>query len=335
MSSTENNPEIPPTESAEPATSAAQDVLPEASPGFRTGFIGIVGRPNVGKSTLMNRILGQKVAIATPKAQTTRDRIKGIRTFADWQAIFVDTPGIHEARTKLNRYMVDLAIATVGEVDLVYLLVDLAKALEKPEKVLEETTRIVSYLKEAGCPAFLLLNKIDRVADKTLLLPVIEQYSGLHDFKEVVPVSAKRGQNVERLLATTRAFMPEAAPLFGEDALTDRPMRFIAKEIIREQLLYQLAQELPYSAAVNIVDWNEKETGLVVIHANIHVARRSHKPIVVGRGGAQIRAIGEKSRQRIEYLVERKVYLDLRVKVDEDWLDNDRSLKELGYNELE
>jgi len=305
------------------------------SAGFRTGFIGIVGRPNVGKSTLMNRILGQKVAIATPKAQTTRDRIKGIRTYEDWQAIFVDTPGIHEARTKLNRYMVDLAIGTVAEVDLVYFIVDVTKALEKPDITLEESTRIASYLAEAGTPSFLLLNKIDRVPEKDRLFPIIEQYSKLHEFKEVFPVSAKKGSNLERMLATSRPLLPEAQPLFGDDALTDRPMRFIAKEIIREQLLYQLDQELPYSAAVNILDWNEKSDGLIVIHANIHVARRSHKPIVVGRGGAQIRAIGEKSRERIEHLVERKIYLDLRVKVDEDWLDNDKSLRELGYNEME
>ena len=327
-------PEQPPVDASDAPITPA-----EATPGeartFRTGFVGIIGRPNVGKSTLMNRILGQKVAIATPKAQTTRDRIKGIRTFKDWQAIFVDTPGIHEPRTKLNRYMVDLAVATVAEVDLAYLLIDVAKVVERPEKTLEETTRIIGYLKEAGTPSFLLLNKIDRFEDKSQLLPIIESYSQLHSFVEVVPVSAKRGKNLDRLLEATRPFLPESPALFSEDDLTDRPMRFIAKEIIREQLLYQLAQELPYTAAVNILDWKEKEDGVIVIHANIHVARRSHKPIVVGRGGAQIKAIGEKSRERIEHLVERRVYLDLRVKVDEDWLDNDRSLKELGYDELE
>jgi GTP-binding protein Era len=315
--------------------SATPETAPTpVNPDFRTGLIGIVGRPNVGKSTLMNRLLGQKLAIATPKAQTTRDRIKGIRTYPDWQGIFVDTPGIHEARTKLNKYMVDLAIGTIAEVDLVYLLVDAAKILEKPEATLEETTRICGYLKEAKRPTFLLLNKVDRVKDKDALLPIIGQYAALHTFEEVVPVSGKSGKNLDRLLAATRAGLPVAGPLFAEDDLTDRPMRFIAKEIIREQLLYQLDQELPYTAAVNIIDWTEKSDGLVVIHANIHVARRSHKPIVVGRGAARVREIGEKSRERLERLVERKVYLDLRVKVDEDWLDNDKSLKALGYDEI-
>jgi GTP-binding protein Era len=316
-----------------PDASAAPEA--PANPDFRTGLIGIVGRPNVGKSTLMNRLLGQKLAIATPKAQTTRDRIKGIRTYADWQGIFVDTPGIHEPRTKLNKYMVDLAIGTIAEVDLVYLLVDAAKILEKPEATLEETTRICGHLKEAKRPTFLLLNKVDRVKDKDALLPIIGQYAALHTFEEVVPISGKSGKNLDRLLTATRERLPVAGPLFAEDDLTDRPMRFIAKEIIREQLLYQLDQELPYTAAVNIIDWAEKSDGLVVIHANIHVARRSHKPIVVGRGAARVREIGEKSRERLERLVERKVYLDLRVKVDEDWLDNDKSLKALGYDEIE
>jgi GTP-binding protein Era len=319
--------------STEPVETHPEAQETPTNPDFRTGLIGIIGRPNVGKSTLMNRILGQKLAIATPKAQTTRDRIKGIRTFADWQGIFVDTPGVHEARTKLNKYMVDLAVGTMQEVDLVYLLVDAAKILERPDQTLEETKHLCALLAEAKRPAFLLLNKVDRVKDKDALLPLIAQYAALHPFTEVVPVSGKSGKNLDRLLAATRAQLPVSAPLFAEDDLTDRPMRFIAKEIIREQMLYQLDQELPYTAAVDIVDWAEKSDGLVVIHANIHVARRSHKPIVVGRGAARVREIGEKSRERLERLVERKVYLDLRVKVDEDWLDNERSLKALGYHE--
>lgn len=315
-----------------------------ASP-HRFGIVGILGRPNVGKSTLLNKVLGQKLAIATPKPQTTRDRIKGIRTFEDWQVVWVDTPGIHEAQTKLNRYMVELAIGTVSDVDLCYVLVDAPKALEsaaraaaptegepaRPDKVLDETKAILEHVRAAGKKAFLVLNKVDKIADKGRLLQVIERYAPLYDFAEVVPVSARSGANIDRLLAATRAHLPEGDALFAADELTDRPMRFIAKEIIREQLFLHLGQELPYSTAVDVLSWEEKGDGLVVVHANVHVARKSHKPIVVGKGGAQIKAVGEKSRQVMERLLERKVYLDLRVKVDEGWIDRDDKLKALGY----
>ena len=317
-----------------------------ASP-HRFGIVGILGRPNVGKSTLLNGVLGQKLAIATPKPQTTRDRIKGIRTFEDWQVVWVDTPGLHEAETKLNRYMVELAIGTVSEVDLCYVLVDAPKALEsaarsapqspeaeppRADKVLEETKAILAHVAAARKKAFLVLNKIDKLADKTRLLAVIERYAPLYDFTEVVPVSAQKGTNIDRLLAATREQLPEGQPLFAADELTDRPMRFIAKEIIREQLFLHLGQELPSSVAVDVLSWEEKGDGLVVVHANVHVARKSHKPIVVGRGGQQIKAIGEKSRMIMERLLERKVYLDLRVKVDEGWTDRDDKLKALGYD---
>lgn len=300
----------------------------------RFGIVGILGRPNVGKSTLLNRVLGQKLAIATPKPQTTRDRIKGIRTFPDWQVVWVDTPGIHEAQTKLNRYMVELAVATVSEVDLCYLLIDAPKALERLDKVMDDTKRIVSHLEAARKKAFLVPNKVDKVADKGALLGLIEKFAALYPFAEVVPVSAKSGVNVESLLKVTREHLPEGQPMFDADELTDRPMRYIAKEIIREQLFLTLAQELPYSIAVDVMSWEEKGDGLVVIHANVHVARKSHKPIVVGRGASQIKAIGEKSREKIERLIERKVYLDLRVKVDEDWTERPDKLKALGYDEL-
>jgi len=300
----------------------------------RFGIVGIVGRPNVGKSTLLNKVLGQKLAIATPKPQTTRDRIKGIRTFEDWQVVWVDTPGIHEAQTKLNRYMVELAVATMNEVDIAYVLIDAPKALERPEKILDETKRIVTHLESGNKKAFLIPNKVDKVPDKGMLFGLIESFSALYPFTEVVPVSAKTGVNVDRLLEVTRSHLPLGQPMFDADELTDRPMRYIAKEIVREQLFMTLGQELPYSVAVDILNWEEKGDGLVVIHANIHVARKSHKPIVVGKGGSQIKVIGEKSRERIEKLIERKVYLDLRVKVDEDWTERPDKLKALGYDEM-
>ena len=305
----------------------------ETSGAHRTGFVGIVGRPNVGKSTLMNKLVGEKVAIATPKPQTTRDRIRGIRTWDDWQAVFVDTPGIHEPRTRLNRYMVDLAIGTLAEVDLVYLLVDAPAMLERQEKHDAETKRIVAHIAEAKTPTFLIVNKIDMVKEKALLLPMIERLVALWSFVEVVPVSARRGDGLDELLALTRPRLPEGPALFEADELTDRPLRFLAAELVREQLIMQLGQELPYQVAVRVDAWEERPTGVVAIYATIVVGRKSHKPMVVGRAGAKIKAIGQASRERIERFIDRPIYLDLRVKVDEGWIDRPDALRDLGYEE--
>lgn len=301
--------------------------------GHRTGFVGIVGRPNVGKSTLLNKLVGEKVAIATPKPQTTRDRIRGIRTWDDWQAVFVDTPGIHEPRTKLNRYMVDVAVGTLSEVDLAYLLVDAPALIERQAKNDAENARIIEHVAEVKTPTFLLVNKVDRVKDKAKLLPMIERLSQLHAFAEVVPISARRGDGLDALLALTRARLPEGPRIFDADELTDRPLRFLAAELVREQLIMQLGQELPYHSAVRVDAWEERPNGVVAIYATIVVGRKSHKPIVVGRAGAKIKAIGQASRHRIERFLERSIYLDLRVKVEEGWIDRDAMLRELGYNE--
>lgn len=301
--------------------------------GHRTGFVGIVGRPNVGKSTLLNKLVGEQVAIATPKPQTTRDRIRGIRTWDDWQAVFVDTPGIHEPRTKLNRYMVDLAVGTLAEVDLAYLLVDAPALIERQAKNDTENARIIEHVAEAKTPTFLLVNKVDKVKDKAQLLPMIERLAALHEFAEVVPISARRGDGLEPLLELTRARLPEGPPMFDADELTDRPLRFLAAELVREQLIMQLGQELPYHAAVRVDAWEERPNGVVAIYATIVVGRKSHKPIVVGRAGAKIKAIGQTSRTRIERFLERSIYLDLRVKVEEGWIDKADVLRDLGYDE--
>lgn len=307
--------------------------LDPAPPVHRTGFVGIIGRPNVGKSTLLNRLVGERIAIATPKPQTTRDRIRGIRTFDDWQVIFVDTPGIHEPRTRLNRYMVDLALSTLEDVDLAYLLVDVPSYLERPERRKEEVAQIAAKLAQHGTRALLVLNKVDKVKDKGQLLAIIEALSGVHGFEAFLPVSARTGEGTDTLLAETRARLPEGPPLFDADELTDRPLRFIVKELIREPLIMQLGQELPYNAAVLVDHWAEGEGGGLVIHATIIVNKKSHKPIVVGKNGARIKAIGQAARERIERYLERKMYLDLRVKVDEDWIERPASLRELGYDE--
>ncbi|MGM0574325.1 MAG: GTPase Era [Myxococcota bacterium] len=299
----------------------------------RAGFVALVGRPNVGKSTLLNRLVGEELAIATPKPQTTRDRIRGIRTFDDWQVVFVDTPGIHEARNLLNRYMVDLAVGTIGDADVAHLIVDVAHMAAKPEQVLEQTRGIVEALQRTSTPALLILNKVDRVRDKALLLPMIEELSALHSFEEVVPVSALKGDGVERLLELTRERLPESPPLFPEDHVTDRSMRFLAAEMVRQQLFLRLEQELPYQVAVGIEQWEERRDDLVVVYATIHVARESHKGIVIGRKGARLKEIGRRARMRMEHFLGRKVFLDLRVRVEEQWTERPGALRKLGYDD--
>ena len=297
----------------------------------RTGFIGILGRPNVGKSTLMNALVGEHLAIATPKPQTTRDRIRGIRTFEDWQAVFVDTPGIHEPRTRLNRYMVDLALGTLAEVDLAYLLVDAPALIERQDKHEAETKRILEHVAVAKTPLFLVVNKVDMIKDKGQLLPIIARLGEFGEYAEVVPISARRKDGLDTLLALTRPRLPEAPPLYDADELTDRPLRFLAAELVREQLIMQLGQELPYHAAVHVEAWQERDNGVVAIIATVVVARNSHKPMVVGRAGAKIKAIGTAARERIERFIERPIYLDLQVKVDENWVDRADAMREFGY----
>ena len=307
----------------------------ETPPGdFRSGFVAIVGRPNVGKSTLVNQLVGERVAITTPKPQTTRDRIRGIRTWDDWQAVYVDTPGIHEAKNLLHRYMVDLAVGTLGDADLVYFLVDVAHFESKPDKVLEQTQAIVEVLAQAGTPTFLVLNKVDHLKNKAALLPMMEQLGALYRFDEIVPISALRDTGLDTLGALTRARLPVSPPLFPEDSLTDRSMRFIASELIREQLYMRLRQELPYQVAVSVDHWEEtEETEAVKIYATIHVARESHKGMVIGKGAANLKAIGQNARVGIESIMERRLYLDLKVRVQDKWTNDPSALRKLGYDE--
>jgi GTPase len=300
---------------------------------FRSGFVAIVGRPNVGKSTLINTLVGEKVAITTPKPQTTRDRIRGIVTSEEAQVILVDTPGIHQARNKLNRYMVDVAVATLGDVDLVYLLVDVPHLVSKPEKVLEETRAIIDTIRGSGTKTFLIPNKVDLVPDKASLLPLIESLNEMHDFAEIVPISAKKGDGTQRLLDMTKTLLPEGPALFPGDSLTDRNMRFMAREIVREKLFMRLKKELPYQIAVSIDSWKEKEDGLLVIHSSIHVARASQKAIVIGRGAGKLKAVGQHARKDLERLTGCRVFLDLHVRVEDDWIDKEAGLRKLGYDE--
>ena len=292
---------------------------------FRSGFVAIVGRPNVGKSTLLNRILGEKIVITSDKPQTTRNRIQGIHTLSDAQIIFIDTPGIHRAHSRLNRYMVEVALSSVKEVDLILFLVE---ANREPG---EQEREIASLLAGGTVPAMLVLNKIDLV-DRGTLLERMAAYQGLAPFREVVPVSAERGEGVEGLVELVRAALPEGPVYFPEDILTDLPERFIAAEIIREKVFRLTRDEIPYATAVAVDRFTEREDGgLVSIAATITVERDSQKGIVIGKKGSMLKRIGTEARTEIEHLLNTKVFLELFVRVRKDWSDNPTMLKELGY----
>lgn len=296
------------------------------TPDYRSGFVSIVGRPNVGKSTLLNQILGQKIAITSPKPQTTRNRILGIHHLPDGQILFLDTPGIHQARGRLNKFMVDQALAACSEVDLVLLLAQADRRLGKNEEF------ILELLRQGGSPVVLAINKVDLVP-RPELLPLIESYAAKFPFREIVPVSATTGEGVDDLVATLRGLLPAGPRLYPEDMVTDLPERFIVAEMVREQVLRLTWKEIPYGVAVTIETFQEKpEQNLVVIQAVIHVERETQKRIVVGKGGAMVRSIGRTARQTIEDLLGCRVYLELFVRVDRQWTESARLLREFGYD---
>ncbi len=291
---------------------------------FRSGFVAIIGRPNVGKSTLLNQLLGEKVAIVTPKPQTTRNQIRGIRTAPGSQVIFLDTPGIHRARSLINRRMVEVAKSTLREVDLTLWLVDATKGLVGED---EDITRL---LVESGKAALVLLNKIDLVS-KLELLPVIDRISSLFPGREIVPISALKGENVRLLVDLILKSLPEGPRYYPEDEITDQTEQFIAAEIIREKIFLLTRKEIPYGVAVVIEEFSEKpEKDLVVIKAAIHSERESHKPILIGKKGAMLKKIGSQAREELEGLLGCKVYLELFVKVDRGWTQDPNAIKEFG-----
>lgn len=292
---------------------------------YKSGFVAIVGRPNVGKSTLLNRILGQKIAITSNKPQTTRNRILGIHNFTGGQALFVDTPGIHKPKGKLNRYMVDQAISACSDVDLVLFLVE---ANDKPGGGDEYILRL---LERANAPVCLVINKIDMVEPQSLLA-LIDAYSKRFEFKEVVPICAENGDGVPQLLQAIEPYLPEGPQFYPDDMLTDQPERFIVAEMVREKVMRRTSEEIPYGVAVQVESFEEKpEKNLVVIQAVIHVERDSHKKIIVGKGGQMIRTLGQDARYEIERFLGTKVFLELFVRVDKDWSQSSRMLRELGY----
>jgi GTP-binding protein Era len=291
---------------------------------FRSGFVAIIGRPNVGKSTLLNRILGEKIVITSDKPQTTRNRVRGILNIPGSQVVFIDTPGIHEARSRFNRFMVEEALSSARGCDVVLLLVDAVTFSGGGDSLLLEV------LAGIEAPVILVINKIDLVSKESLLKGIAD-HAKLHPFREIVPVSAITGDGVEILPSLVAGLLPEGEPFFPDDILTDLPERFIAAEMIREKVFRLTRDEIPYSTAVTVESFKEREDGLISIIAAINVERDSQKGIIIGRKGAMLKKIGTLARGEIEKLLNTRVYLELHVKVSRDWRENTRMLKELGY----
>ncbi len=294
--------------------------------GKKSGFVAIVGRPNVGKSTLMNQMVGQKIAIMSDKPQTTRNKIQGILTNSDGQIIFIDTPGIHKPKSKLGDFMMRVADNALKEVDVILFLVDATEKLGSGEEF------IIERLKAINTPVFLVINKIDKVHPESLL-PLIDEYKTNFDFTEIVPVSALKGNNVDPLIETILKYLPEGPFYYPEDQHTDHPERFIAAELIREKALHLLREEVPHSIAVVIEEYKEREQGNVYIHATIYCERKSQKGILIGKQGNMLKEIGKRARMDMENLFGTKVYLELWVKVKDDWRNEERLLKNFGYQE--
>lgn len=293
---------------------------------FKSGFVSIIGRPNVGKSTLMNKLIGEKIAIMSNKPQTTRNRIQTVLTTEEFQAVFIDTPGIHTPKNKLGEFMVKSAITTLNEVDVVFYLVEADPFIGKVDE------EIIERLKHIETPVFLCINKIDSVPKETVL-ETIDAYRKVYDFKEIIPISAYEGLNLQSILKTMPIYLPEGPQFFPSDMLTDQPERQIVAEIIREKALHLLDKEIPHGIAVEIETMKRREKGDVVdIEATIVCERDSHKRIIIGKQGQMIKEIGTKARYDIERLLGSKIYLTLWVKIKKNWRDSDFLIKNYGYN---
>jgi GTP-binding protein Era len=294
---------------------------------MKSGFVSLIGRPNAGKSTLLNRLVGTKIAIVSDKPQTTRTRILGVRNYPDAQVVYLDTPGIHRPLHRMNVRMVDTAVDTIREVDVIGLVVDVMEPPGKGDRF------VLDLVKNASAPVFLILNKIDLIK-KSRLLPIMQQYSELASFAEIVPVSAGTGDNVDRLERVIIDRLPEGEALYPPDYLTDQPERFFAAEIVREKLLQFTHAEIPFSTAVVIDRFEEPgegdRKGLLKLYCTIVVDRESQKPIVVGRGGDMIKRIGVAAREDLERFFDTRVYLDLHVRVKSEWREDESVLNDIG-----
>jgi GTP-binding protein Era len=292
---------------------------------MRCGFVALIGRPNVGKSTLLNRLVGTKLAIVSDKPQTTRNRIVGVRNYEAGQAIFLDTPGIHRPTHRMNVRMVDAAVEGIRQADLLALITDATdlRAGRGERFILEQ-------VKQATSPVALVINKVDLV-ERSTLLPLMSNWSGRHPFAEIVPVSALTGENVDRLEKVIVEHLPEGDPVYPDDYITDQPERFFVAETVREKVLALTHAEIPFSSAVVVDKFEEADAhGLMRFYCSILVERDSQKPILIGRGGEMIKRIGTAARHDLEAFFDARVYLDLRVKVESDWRENERLLDQLG-----
>ena len=292
---------------------------------FKSGFVALVGRPNVGKSTLMNHLIGQKIAITSEKPQTTRNRIQTVYTDKRGQIIFLDTPGIHKAKNKLGQYMVNVAEGTLNEVDVIMWLVEPTTYIGAGEQ------HIAELLSKVKTPVILAINKIDTVKDEEIIAKAIDTYKNVCPFAEIVPVSALRNQNTDKMTELLFQYLPYGPQYYDEDTVTDQPMRQIAAELIREKALRLLQDEIPHGIAVTIEQMKERDNGIFDIEATIVCERDSHKGIIIGKGGAMLKRIGSQARREIENLMGAKVNLQLLVKVRKEWRDSELYMKNYGY----
>lgn len=293
---------------------------------FKSGFITIIGRPNVGKSTLLNLLTGEKVSIISRKPQTTRHNIRTVVTREDFQIVFVDTPGIHKPKNKLGEFMMNAAMDTLDDVDIVLYMVEATE-----NEIGPGDQSIISALKKVDTPVILAINKVDLV-EKSSLLPLIDMYSKAHDFREIVPISATDPRTVELMFGILKKYLPEGEKLYPDDMLTDQPAKVLVQELIREKMLELLDDEVPHGVGIEVVRYNEnEERNILGIDANIYCEKASHKAIIIGKGGEMLKRIGIRAREDIERLFGMKVVLKLWVKVKEDWRNSDYMLNELGY----
>ncbi len=294
---------------------------------FRSGYVALIGRPNAGKSTLLNHLVGEKIAAVSNKPQTTRHKIQGVVTLDDGQIVFVDTPGVHKPGFLLNRRMMAAVHDAILSVDVVVLLRDASVSTGNGDRF------VLDLIKQSEKPAVLVLNKIDKIKDKKELLPLIEFYSNQYDFAEIVPISALKGEAIENLLRQIVKHLPVAAPIFAKDELTDQPIRTIVAEMVREKILQTTGDEIPYVTAVVTEKYDESDPNVTRIHCAIYVERSSQKGIIIGKGGIKLKKIGTEARVDIEKLLGKKVFLQLFVKVVEDWRNRGQNLNEMGIYE--
>lgn len=298
-----------------------------SSENYRSGYVGLIGRPNAGKSTLLNHLVGEKIAAVSNKPQTTRHKIQGIVTSEEGQIVFVDTPGVHKPGYLLNRRMMAAVHDAILSVDVLVLLRDAAVSTGNGDKF------VLDLIKQADKPTVLVLNKIDKIKEKSALLPLIESYANEFDFAEIVPISALKGEAIDNLLRQITKHLPKGEPIFGEDELTDQSMRSIVAEMVREKILETTGEEIPYVTAVITEKYDETDPTLTRIYCAIYVERSSQKAIIIGKQGAKLRQIGTRARLDMEKLLGTRVYLQLFVKVVEDWRNSEHQLNEIGIEE--